>query len=123
MTRAMSPPPLAGGGWGRGAACPPPPNPLPQGEGEHWSPSAPETRQCADDRLQDQLLVDVPGRKHYVVNPSSTRPIDCDIHPAVPSTRLLLPYLDDYWREHIIRRGIEADNLELSAYPVSSAAQ
>ena len=52
-----------------------------------------------------------------MVNPSSTRPIDCDIHPAIPSTRLLLPYLDDYWREHIIRRGIEADNLELSTYP------
>jgi hypothetical protein len=55
-----------------------------------------------------------------VVNPSSTRPIDCDIHPAIPSTRLLLPYLDDYWREHIMRRGIEADNLELSAYPSSA---
>ena len=23
--------------------------------------------------------------------------IDCDIHPAVPNTRVLLPYLDDYW--------------------------
>jgi predicted TIM-barrel fold metal-dependent hydrolase len=46
--------------------------------------------------------------------------IDCDIHPAVPNTRVLLPYLDDYWREHIIRRGIDADNLELSAYPASA---
>ena len=54
-----------------------------------------------------------------MVNPSSTRPIDCDIHPVVPNTRVLLPYLDDYWREHIIRRGLEADNLELSAYPSS----
>jgi predicted TIM-barrel fold metal-dependent hydrolase len=52
-----------------------------------------------------------------VVNPSSTHPIDCDIHPVVPNTRALLPYLDDYWREHIIRRGLEADNLELSSYP------
>jgi predicted TIM-barrel fold metal-dependent hydrolase len=33
---------------------------------------------------------------------------------------VLLPYLDDYWREHIIRRGIDADNLELSAYPSSA---
>ena len=46
-----------------------------------------------------------------------TRPIDCDVHLAVPSTRTLLPYLEDYWREHLIRRGIEADNLELSAFP------
>jgi len=46
--------------------------------------------------------------------------IDCDIHPALPSTRALLPYLDDYWREHIIRRGIDADNLELSSYPSSA---
>ena len=30
---------------------------------------------------------------------------------------MLLPYLDDYWREHITRRGIETDNLELSAFP------
>ncbi len=46
--------------------------------------------------------------------------IDCDIHPAVPTTRALLPYLDPYWREHILRRGIERENLELSAYPVNA---
>jgi predicted TIM-barrel fold metal-dependent hydrolase len=46
--------------------------------------------------------------------------IDCDIHPALPSTRALLPHLDDYWREHLIRRGIEANNLELSSYPSSA---
>jgi uncharacterized protein len=54
------------------------------------------------------------------VNPSSTHPIDCDIHPAIPNTHVLLPYLDDYWREHIIRRGLETDNLELSAYPAAA---
>ena len=46
--------------------------------------------------------------------------IDCDIHPAVPTTRALLPYLDPYWREHILRRGIERENLELSAFPVNA---
>jgi predicted TIM-barrel fold metal-dependent hydrolase len=51
------------------------------------------------------------------VNLASIRPIDCDVHLTVPSTRALLPYLDDYWREHLIRRGIDDDNLELSAYP------
>jgi uncharacterized protein len=51
------------------------------------------------------------------LDPSSLHPIDCDIHPAIPTTRALLPYLDPYWREHITRRGLEADNLELSCYP------
>ena len=37
--------------------------------------------------------------------------IDCDIHPAVPSTRALLPYLDDYWREHVLRRGLEQEEV------------
>src|ERR1700712_4140768 len=46
--------------------------------------------------------------------------IDCDIHPAVPSTRVLLPYLDDYWREHVLRRGLERENLEPSSYPVNA---
>jgi predicted TIM-barrel fold metal-dependent hydrolase len=46
--------------------------------------------------------------------------IDCDIHPAVPSTRALLPHLDPYWREHVLRRGMERDNLEASAFPVAA---
>jgi uncharacterized protein len=43
--------------------------------------------------------------------------IDCDVHPAVPTTRVLLPYLDPYWTETVtmILRGIE--RLELSSYP------
>jgi len=49
-----------------------------------------------------------------------TGAIDCDLHPAVPTTRVLLPYLNDYWREHILRRGIERENLELSAYPANA---
>ena len=46
--------------------------------------------------------------------------IDCDIHPAVPNTRALLPHLEPYWREHILRRGMERDNLEPSAFPVAA---
>ena len=46
--------------------------------------------------------------------------IDCDIHPAVPSTRALLPYLDDYWREHFLRRGLERENLEASSFPANA---
>jgi uncharacterized protein len=46
--------------------------------------------------------------------------IDCDIHPAVPDTRVLLPHLDPYWREHVLRRGLERDNFEISSYPVNA---
>jgi hypothetical protein len=46
--------------------------------------------------------------------------IDCDIHPAVPSVRDLLPHLDPYWREHVERRGLERDNWETSAYPIGA---
>ena len=43
--------------------------------------------------------------------------IDCDIHPALPGTHVLLPYFNDYWREHITQRGLEKDNLDTGAYP------
>ena len=46
--------------------------------------------------------------------------IDCDIHPAVPDARVLLPYMDEYWREHMLRRGLERDNFDLSAFPVNA---
>jgi predicted TIM-barrel fold metal-dependent hydrolase len=46
--------------------------------------------------------------------------IDCDIHPALPSTRVLLPYLDDYWRAHVQMRGLEQDNYNAAAFPVNA---
>src|SRR5277367_5423740 len=46
--------------------------------------------------------------------------IDCDVHPAVPTTRALLPYFDDYWREHVLRRGLERENFETSSYPTNA---
>jgi hypothetical protein len=33
--------------------------------------------------------------------------IDCDVHPTVPGIKALLPYMDDHWREAIVRRGID----------------
>src|SRR5580658_2384543 len=27
--------------------------------------------------------------------------IDCDIHPGLPGTHGLVPYLDEYWRAHV----------------------
>src|SRR3954454_23655044 len=46
--------------------------------------------------------------------------IDCDVHPALPSLRDLLPYLEPYWREQVTLRGI--DGLDLAAYPVNAPA-
>src|SRR5438105_12155435 len=53
--------------------------------------------------------------------PAPTRnAIDCDVHPAVPSTSELLPYLDDYWRDQIVNRHIHKTAFHLQSYPPSS---
>lgn len=44
--------------------------------------------------------------------------IDCDVHPALPGTAALLPYLEPYWREQVTVRGI--DGLDLAAYPLAA---
>ena len=43
--------------------------------------------------------------------------IDCDIHPALPGTQALLPYLDGYWHDTVtmVMKGI--GRLELNSYP------
>lgn len=46
--------------------------------------------------------------------------IDCDLHPAVPNTRALLPYLDDYWRDQIVNRHIDKTAFTLTSYPPNS---
>lgn len=46
--------------------------------------------------------------------------IDCDIHPAVPGMRTLLPYLDEHWREQVTVRGI--DGLDSSSFPLNAPA-
>jgi predicted TIM-barrel fold metal-dependent hydrolase len=43
--------------------------------------------------------------------------IDCDLHPAVPSMDVLLPYLNDYWREMVAVRALDRLNLSLTCYP------
>jgi predicted TIM-barrel fold metal-dependent hydrolase len=43
------------------------------------------------------------------------RAIDCDVHPAVPDIKVLLPYLDDHWRDTVEERGIPS--LESVSYP------
>lgn len=44
-----------------------------------------------------------------------TGAIDCDIHPSVPSTQDLTPYLDGYWREMCVLR--QLDRMDLMTYP------
>ena len=44
--------------------------------------------------------------------------IDCDIHPAVPGIRALLPYMTPLWRDMIVRRGV--DELTSNAYPAAA---
>jgi predicted TIM-barrel fold metal-dependent hydrolase len=46
------------------------------------------------------------------------KPIDCDLHPTVPAMSALMPYLDEVWRETVVRRGI--DELNTIAYPSNS---
>lgn len=42
--------------------------------------------------------------------------IDCDLHPAVPDVAALLPYLDEFWREHLAERYIDQSPFTLQSY-------
>ncbi len=46
---------------------------------------------------------------------AAPRAIDCDIHPGVPDIKALLPYMDDFWRESFVLRGI--DGFDMMSYP------
>lgn len=46
------------------------------------------------------------------------RPIDCDIHPAVPGLSSLAPYLSDHWRATIADAGV--NDMESINYPAGS---
>jgi predicted TIM-barrel fold metal-dependent hydrolase len=41
--------------------------------------------------------------------------IDCDVHPAAPTIKELLPFLEEYWRNSVVERGIPS--LETNSYP------
>jgi uncharacterized protein len=41
--------------------------------------------------------------------------IDCDVHPDIPSVAALVPFLDDYWAELVVMRGMDRTVLNLSA--------
>src|ERR1700750_2786068 len=44
--------------------------------------------------------------------------VDCDLHPAVPHLTSLLPYLNDYWRDQVMTRGMT--DLVSQSYPLNS---
>ena len=44
--------------------------------------------------------------------------IDCDVHPTVPDNKALLPYLDEFWRDSVVSRGI--NSWESISYPTKS---
>jgi predicted TIM-barrel fold metal-dependent hydrolase len=41
--------------------------------------------------------------------------IDCDIHPTVPDIKALLPYMEPFWQESFVLRGL--DGFEMMSYP------
>ncbi len=41
--------------------------------------------------------------------------IDCDIHPGVPDIKTLLPYMNEFWQESFVARGI--DGFDMMSYP------
>jgi uncharacterized protein len=65
---------------------------------------------------------EAPAGAEAVGAPFAVQPIDCDIHPAGPSIRALLPYFDEVWREMIVLRGIDRLALNLTSYPADAPA-
>ncbi len=44
--------------------------------------------------------------------------VDCDIHPAVPGMKALLPYMPEHWQEWLVVRGMH--ELDTIAYPTNA---
>ena len=45
------------------------------------------------------------------------RAVDCDVHVSVPSVKALLPYLDSYWRQQFVTRGIDRISWNMTSDP------
>jgi uncharacterized protein len=68
--------------------------------------------------MQENLTVDPQAPQR---SPSATAgAIDCDFHLAIPGNQALVPYLDAYWREMFLLRGVDRTNMDLSSYPPNS---
>jgi predicted TIM-barrel fold metal-dependent hydrolase len=46
--------------------------------------------------------------------------VDCDLHPAMPSAKALMPYLSAYWRDQLVDRHIDRFPFTLTSYPPNS---
>ncbi|WP_149535308.1 amidohydrolase family protein [Siccirubricoccus phaeus] len=46
------------------------------------------------------------------------RPIDCDLHPMVPSMRALTPYMDEFWADQVVERNITT--LDSQSWPIKA---
>src|SRR5690242_2502001 len=57
------------------------------------------------------------GQTSGIDNSRYAGAIDCDLHCAVPDMSVLVPYLDDYWREMVRVRALDRLNLSLTSYP------
>jgi uncharacterized protein len=57
------------------------------------------------------------GQTSGIDNPPYAGAVDCDLHCAVPDMSVLVPYLDDYWREMVRVRALDRLNLSLTSYP------
>jgi hypothetical protein len=44
--------------------------------------------------------------------------IDCDIHPGVPELKALLPYMNEFWQESFVARGL--DGFDMMSYPLGA---
>jgi uncharacterized protein len=44
--------------------------------------------------------------------------IDCDVHPSVPTIKVLLPYMSEFWQESFLARGL--DGFTPGSYPVNA---
>jgi len=44
--------------------------------------------------------------------------IDCDIHPGVPDIKTLLPYMNEFWQESFVARGL--DGFDMMSYPLNA---
>ncbi len=46
--------------------------------------------------------------------------VDCDVHISVPSTKVLMPYLDPYWRASFELRGLERTSFAMTSDPANA---
>src|SRR4051812_33228901 len=44
--------------------------------------------------------------------------IDCDIHPGVPDIHALLPYMEPFWQDSFLQRGL--DGFDMMSYPLNA---